>query len=66
MTGTDNRIALSVSQTGCARRNGRTLGNADSIGDQTASGVLAATLVIAFDTSAVGERPVSVPKKQHQ
>ena len=48
VSGTDNGIALPVSQTGFARDNGRTLGNVDSIGDQTASGVLAAALVIAF------------------
>ena len=33
-----------------ARDNGRTLGNVDLIGDHTASGVLAAALVIAFST----------------
>ena len=42
VSGTDNGIALPVSQTGFARDNGRTLGNVDSIGDQTAPGVLAA------------------------
>ena len=34
--GTDNGIALPVSQTSFARDNGRTLGNVDFIGDQTA------------------------------
>jgi hypothetical protein len=48
VSGTDNGIALPVSQTGFARDNGRTLENVDSIGNQTASGVLAAALVIAF------------------
>jgi hypothetical protein len=47
VSGTDN---LPVSQTGLARDNGRTIGNVDSIGNHTASGVLAAALVIAFST----------------